>query len=81
MHGLTYSGGILADNKNVFLVTIDRKDLIDLNTALLGYFKKLEANNPKLTGKKMSAEIFLTNFLVRRIISKAMVEYKKREKN
>ena len=81
MHGLTYSGGILADNKNVFSVTIDRKDLIDLNTALLEHFKKLEANNPAVFGKKMSAEIFLTNFLVRRIISKAMVEYKKREKN
>jgi hypothetical protein len=79
--GLTYSGGILADKKNVFSVTIDRKDLIDLNTALLEHFKKLEANNPAVFGKKMSAEIFLTNFLVRRIISKALVKYRKREKN
>jgi hypothetical protein len=79
--GLTYSGGILADKKNVFSVTIDKKDLIDLNSALSEHFKKLEANNQKIYGKEINADYFLTNFLVRRIISKALVKYRKREKN
>jgi plasmid maintenance system killer protein len=78
---LTYSGGILADKKNVFSVTIDKKDLMDLNSALSKHFKKLEANNQKIYGKEINADYFLTNFLVRRIISKALVKYRKREKN
>ncbi|MDD3085308.1 MAG: hypothetical protein PHU32_05480 [Candidatus ainarchaeum sp.] len=79
--GLTYSGGILADKKNVFSVTIDKKDLMDLNSALSKHLKTLETNNQKIYGKEINADYFLTNFLVRRIISKALVKYRKREKN
>lgn len=77
--GLPNKGAIIADKKNVFSVTIDKKDLIDLNSALNKHFKKLEADNKKILGRNMSAEVFLTNFLVRRVISKALVKYRKIE--